>query len=228
MTRSTWATAMLSPHLPALLAPLLMLLATPAPAADLSALMRPMPRAEHRQARAWTLEQAAAPATAPAAPQRMPTTLANTDQAAMPLTAVAAVNPVLAANATSAAPALTPAAAARPAAPPADTRFDLVINNAPAAQVFLQLAQGTAWNMLVSPDVSGNLSIALRDTTVPEAMETLRELFGFDYRITGNRSTRQTHQTKQGQITHFNCTQLNCVKLQPCPPKTPPFLPTKP
>ena len=80
-------------------------------------------------------------------------------------------------------PASTPAAAARPA----DARFDLNINNAPAAQVFLQLAQGTAWNMLVAPEVSGNLSIALKDTTVPEAMDTLRELFGYEYRITGNR-----------------------------------------
>jgi MSHA biogenesis protein MshL len=85
-----------------------------------------------------------------------------------------------------AAPATSaPAAAARSPAP--DARFDLAINNAPAAQVFLQLAHGTAWNMLVSPEVSGSLSIALKDTTVPEAMDTLRELFGYEYRITGNR-----------------------------------------
>jgi len=35
--------------------------------------------------------------------------------------------------------------------------------------------------------VTGSLSIALKDTTVPEAMDTLRELFGYEYRITGNR-----------------------------------------
>ena len=85
--------------------------------------------------------------------------------------------------------AVAPAAVARsPAASAsADGRFDLVVNNAPAAQVFLQLAQGTAYNMLVSPDVSGTLTVNLKDTTVPDALDTLRELFGYEYRITGNR-----------------------------------------
>ena len=91
---------------------------------------------------------------------------------------------------TPAAPVLLLAAASSRAPAPAalpEPRFDLSINNAPAAQVFLQLANGTAYNMLVSPDVSGTLSITLKDTTVPEAMDTMREMFGFEYRITGNR-----------------------------------------
>ena len=84
---------------------------------------------------------------------------------------------------------LLAAATARAAAPAAapEPRFDLAINNAPAAQVYLQLANGTPYNMLVSPEVSGSLSITLKDTTVSEALDTLRELFGFEYRITGNR-----------------------------------------
>lgn len=82
-----------------------------------------------------------------------------------------------------------PVPALRPAAPAAtaEPRFDLAVNHAPAAQVFLQLAQGTHYNMLVSPDVTGNLSVALKDTTVPEALDTMRELFGYDFRIVGNR-----------------------------------------
>ena len=75
--------------------------------------------------------------------------------------------------------------AATPA--PAEPRFDLSVNNAPAAQVFLQLASGTRYNMLVAPEVSGSLSITLKDTTLPEALDTLRELFGYDFRISGNR-----------------------------------------
>ncbi|EHR70230.1 MSHA-type pilus biogenesis protein MshL [Burkholderiales bacterium JOSHI_001] len=68
-----------------------------------------------------------------------------------------------------------------------DGRFDLSVNNAPAAQVFMQLGQGTAFNMLVSPEVSGNVTLALKDTTVTEALEALRELYGYDFRISGNR-----------------------------------------
>ncbi len=111
-----------------------------------------------------------------------------------PLAVPAAVAPMVGTVLAAASPAATtvattPAATtvARSPLPTPDARFDLAINNAPAAQVFLQLAQGTAWNMLVSPEVTGSLSIALKDTTVPEAMDTLRELFGYEYRITGNR-----------------------------------------
>ena len=118
--------------------------------------------------------------------------------ASLPLQAPAeAVTPAAPAAPAAAAPladrpatdTLLAAAAPRPPAAPAapEPRFDLAINNAPAAQVFLQLANGTPYNMLVSPDVSGTLSITLKDTTVPEAMDTMREMFGFEYRITGNR-----------------------------------------
>ena len=109
--------------------------------------------------------------------------------AAQPL--AAAPRPAAAAPALASLPAAQQLAAApsRPALalPAPEPRFDLSINAAPAAQVFLQLAQGSAYNMLVSPDVSGTLSITLKDTTVLEALDTLRELFGYEYRVTGNR-----------------------------------------
>jgi MSHA biogenesis protein MshL len=68
-----------------------------------------------------------------------------------------------------------------------EARFDLTVNNAPAAQVFLQMGAGSAYNVLVSPDLSGTITIGLKNTTVPEALDVLRELFGYDYRINGNR-----------------------------------------
>jgi len=86
-------------------------------------------------------------------------------------------------------PAAPPAAAptADNAPVPPARRFDLSVNNAPAAQVFMQLASGSGYNVLVSPEVSGQVSVTLKDSTLPEAMETLRELYGYDYRITGTR-----------------------------------------
>ena len=126
-------------------------------------------------------------ASPPPAPQPMLAKALVAAPAETPVTAP----PVTAPPSPAPAPAdlLLAAAATRPPAPAAapEPRFDLSINNAPAAQVFLQLANGTAYNMLVSPDVSGSLSITLKDTTVPEAMDTMREMFGFEYRITGNR-----------------------------------------
>ncbi len=78
-------------------------------------------------------------------------------------------------------------AARPPAAAPADVRFDLSVSNAPAAQVFMQLGAGTPYNMLVSPEVAGSVTITLKDTTVLEALESMREVFGYDYRVAGNR-----------------------------------------
>jgi MSHA biogenesis protein MshL len=212
MTRASWATPLLLLLLQAL--PIAAAADNTGPAvpelslltADLGTLMRPQQRRD-RQTDSLRLAMATPPgvaamplravaaataappvqlATAPASlvqPQSPPVPTAP--EQAMPVPAAGAAAQQMAATSTAAPSAAGPAGPARPAAQAG--RFDLAINNAPAAQVFLQLAQGTAWNMLVSPEVTGSLSIALKDTTVPEAMDTLRELFGYEYRITGNR-----------------------------------------
>ncbi|MDP4302598.1 pilus (MSHA type) biogenesis protein MshL [Leptothrix discophora] len=79
--------------------------------------------------------------------------------------------------------ALSPLAPARAA----EARFDLALNQAPAAQVFMQLGMGSDWQVMVSPEVAGSVTLNLRGTTVPEALETLRELYGYEIRISGKR-----------------------------------------
>ena len=91
------------------------------------------------------------------------------------------------------------------AAPSADGRFDLSVSDAPAAQVFMQLGSGTPYNMLVSPEVTGNVTVTLKGTTVLEAMESMRELFGYDFRVAGNRIFVQpnTVQTRLFKINYL-------------------------
>jgi MSHA biogenesis protein MshL len=72
------------------------------------------------------------------------------------------------------------------AAQPVEPRFDLAVNNAPAQQVFMGIASGTRYSMLLHPEVAGSITVHLKDVTVPEAMSALRELYGYDYRIDGN------------------------------------------
>jgi MSHA biogenesis protein MshL len=69
----------------------------------------------------------------------------------------------------------------------AEARFDLAVNAAPAPQVFLGIASGSRYSMLLHPEVAGNITVNLKDVTVPEAMQAMRELFGYDYRIDGTR-----------------------------------------
>jgi len=66
-------------------------------------------------------------------------------------------------------------------------RFDLSVNNAPAAQVFMQIGTGTPYSMLVTPEVAGNVSVTLKNVTVIEALESLRDLYGYDFKVNGTR-----------------------------------------
>lgn len=77
----------------------------------------------------------------------------------------------------------------RPDAQKPETRFDLSVSNAPASQVFLAIVSGTRFSMVLHPDVKGELSVNLKDVTVTEALDTLRDLYGFDYTVQGNRIT---------------------------------------
>ena len=79
-----------------------------------------------------------------------------------------------------------------------EPKFDLVVNNAPANQVFMGIVSGTRYSMLVHPDVAGSISVNLKDVTVLEAMDAIRELYGYDYKLEGARIyvlplTLQTH-----------------------------------
>lgn len=80
-----------------------------------------------------------------------------------------------------------PSAAGRPIEP----RFDLSVNNAPATQVFMSIVSGTRYSMLVHPSVSGTISVNLKDVTILEALESIRELYGFEYRMDGSRISIQ-------------------------------------
>jgi MSHA biogenesis protein MshL len=68
-----------------------------------------------------------------------------------------------------------------------EQRFDLSVTNAPAQQVFMSIVSGTRYSMLVHPEVSGTLSVNLKDVTVEEALSAIRELYGYEYRVEGTR-----------------------------------------
>ncbi|MFN0039749.1 MAG: pilus (MSHA type) biogenesis protein MshL [Burkholderiales bacterium] len=70
---------------------------------------------------------------------------------------------------------------------PIEPRFDLAVNNAPAAQVFMAIVSGTRYSMVVHPGVKEAISVNLRDVTVLEALDTIREIYGFEYKIQGTR-----------------------------------------
>jgi len=70
---------------------------------------------------------------------------------------------------------------------PVEPRFDLVVNAAPAQQVFMSIVSGTRYSMVVNPAVSGAISVNLKDVTVREALEAIREAYGYEFRVDGTR-----------------------------------------
>src|SRR5712691_4656096 len=70
---------------------------------------------------------------------------------------------------------------------PVEPRFDLVVNAASAQQVFMSIVSGTRYSMVVNPGVGGTVSVNLKDVTVREALEAIREAYGYEFRIDGTR-----------------------------------------
>ena len=88
---------------------------------------------------------------------------------------------------------------------PIEPRFDLVVNGAPANQVFMAIVSGTRYSMVVHPSIKEAISVNLKDVTVFEALDTLREMYGYEYKLQGPRVLIQPLglQTRVFQINYL-------------------------
>ncbi|HEU0188734.1 MAG TPA: secretin N-terminal domain-containing protein [Gallionella sp.] len=70
---------------------------------------------------------------------------------------------------------------------PLETKFDLTVKNSSVNQVFMAIVSGTRYSLVLHPDVVGSISLNLKDVTVFEALEAIREMYGYDYKVDGTR-----------------------------------------
>jgi MSHA biogenesis protein MshL len=103
-------------------------------------------------------------------------------------------------------PSITPAVAPAAAATN-EPRFDVNVEDASAKAFFQGLVDGTPYNVLVHPDVTGRVSLKLKHVTIEEVLEAARDLYGYDYRkvATGFMVLPATLQTR---IYHLNYLDL--------------------
>lgn len=87
-----------------------------------------------------------------------------------------------------------------------EQKFDLVVNDAPASQVFMGIVSGTRYSMLVHPDVKGTISVNLKDVTILEALDAIREIYGYEYKLDGSRIYIEpvAMQTRLFQVNYIN------------------------
>lgn len=65
-------------------------------------------------------------------------------------------------------------------------RFDVSVNNIPAQAFFLSLVSEAGVNVVTHPDVTGNISLNLRNVTVEETLSVVRDMFGYEYKVKDN------------------------------------------
>ena len=111
---------------------------------------------------------------------------------------------------------LPPLAVVSPVVEAKEPRFDLSVVNAPAQQVFMAIVSGTRYNMLIGPEVGGQITISLKDVTVREALDSIRELYGYEYRMQGNRISIQpnTLQTRIFQVNYLAAMRAGETELR--------------
>jgi MSHA biogenesis protein MshL len=63
-------------------------------------------------------------------------------------------------------------------------RFDVAAKDMPAQAFFLSLMEGAGQNLVVHPEVSGNITFSLRRVTLDEVLSAVRDSYGYDFRRT--------------------------------------------
>lgn len=97
-----------------------------------------------------------------------------------------------------------------------EDRFNVSFNNVSVQQFYNSIVAGTRYNMLINPEVTGNITANLKDVTLFEALEAIRELYGYDYKIDGTRIYIRplTMQTKMFKVNYLTATRKGVSSLR--------------
>ncbi|MDM3870898.1 secretin N-terminal domain-containing protein [Porticoccus sp. W117] len=91
-------------------------------------------------------------------------------------------------------------------------RFDIAANDVPAGRFFLSLMDGTDINIVTGDNLKGSISLNLNDVTIEDVLEICREIYGYDYKISGNTYLISPRELST-QIFHINYLDIKRVGL---------------
>lgn len=68
-------------------------------------------------------------------------------------------------------------------ATPVEKRFDVTVKEIPAKAFFLSLVADAGVNVVTHPEVSGTISLDLRNVSVLEVLSVVRDIYGYEYKL---------------------------------------------
>ncbi|HMW49597.1 MAG TPA: secretin N-terminal domain-containing protein, partial [Cellvibrionaceae bacterium] len=95
-------------------------------------------------------------------------------------------------------------------------RFDVAVNNMAARTFFNALAADASVNIVTDPDVTGAVSLQLRQVTLDEVLDVTRDMFGYEYHKQGGIYTVYARQmrTQVFQINNIDVTRRGQTDTQ--------------
>lgn len=98
----------------------------------------------------------------------------------------------------------------------AERRFNVAANSVPAKAFFMSLVAGTHYNMLIDPDTKGTITLNLKNVTIREALDAVRELYGYDYKRipTGYEIIPPTMRTQIFSVNYLDISRIGKSQTQ--------------
>lgn len=99
---------------------------------------------------------------------------------------------------------------------PRNKRFDISVKGLDAKEFFMGLVKDTSYNMVVSPEVRGNITLELKNVTVDGVLQAVKDIYGYEYEVTpyGYQISADGLKTRLFTVNYLNLERISESEVQ--------------